>query len=198
MSDKKKPKWIKRHPKWSAVIGIFVLLLIIGAVSGGGNTNKSTTATISSSSSAKPTANASAAMPKINQQANDGKLGFTVTSLQCGVSEISQPDDTDFTDSTGAPYCLMNLSIKGVSTVSQSFDSSSQYVLDSTGKQYSVDSDATIAANATSNNCMEFPTVNPGVTLTCTLAFDIPAGATPTTAVFHDSAASGGVKVSLK
>lgn len=200
MSDSKKPNWVKRHPKWSVAIGIAVVLFIIGTVNGDktNQTNANTASNASSSTSTKSAPASSAVTPKLNQQANDGKLGFTITSLQCGVNEISQPDNTDYTDSTGAPYCLMNLSVKGVSTVSQDFDSSSQYVLDSNGKQYSVDSDATITANNTSNNCMTYPTVNPGVTITCTLAFDIPSGVTPSVAVLHDSSASDGVKVSLK
>ena len=201
MTGNKKSNRLKRHPKWSVAIVIIVILVIIGSIGGNNTTNQTstkTTSNTSTSSSSKSAPASTTAMPKINQQANDGKLGFTITSFKCGVSEISQPDNTDYTDSTGAPYCLMNVSVKGVSTVSQNFDSSSQYVLDSGGKQYSVDSDATITANASSSTCMEYPTVNPGVTLTCTLAFDIPSSATPSVAVLHDSSASDGVKVSLK
>jgi len=92
----------------------------------------------------------------------------------------------------------MNLSVKDISTVAQSFDSSSQYVYDGSGKQYSLDSTATIAANPTSSQFMEFPTINPGVTLTGVLAFDVPSGTTPTYATLHDSALSNGVKVDLQ
>jgi len=172
---------------------VIVILMII-AVSVSGSNKNTPTADTTSSSSTKTSSN----IPTLNQQANDGKLGFTITSLQCNVSQIEQPDNSFEVSTAGAPYCEMNLSIKGIGSVSQTFDSDSQYIYSSTGTQYAVDDDATIDANSTSNECMLDPTVNPGVTITCTLAFDVPANVTPTYAMLHDSQLSNGVRVNLQ
>lgn len=198
MSEKK--NWFKRHKVWTTVIVILLVIGFIGAVTDNNapqTANSAPTSSPSTSNSNKPVTTTSSVTPKLNEQANDGKLGFTVTNLKCGVNEISQPDTPDYTDTTGAPYCAMGISVKGISNVSQSFDSSSQYIYDTSGKQYSVDDTATIAANKSSNNCMMNPTVNPGVTITCTLVYDVPANESISYGMYHDSAASNGVKVSL-
>lgn len=207
MSDNssKKGNWFKRHKIWTVVIALVIIGIIGASTNGNNNQNTSSgnstdtstkTTTTNSSSTAQST---SSSTPGLNQQANDGKFGFTVTSFQCGVTEIDQPGDTDGIDSTaqGAPYCEMNVSVKGISTVSQDFNDDAQYVYDTSNKQYSVDDDATIDANNANNNCMELPTVNPGVTITCTLVFDVPASAHISYAMLHDSEASDGVKVNL-
>jgi hypothetical protein len=194
---KPKKPWYKRFWVWA---GVFAALCVLAAIGNSGSntptTNASSNSNNTSTSSNKPASTAST--PKIGQGADDGKLGFTVTSFKCGIPEIDQPGDTDGIDSTtsGAPYCEMNLSVKGVSNVAQDFDDDSQYVYAS-GKQYSVDDDATIDANNVNSNCMEDPTINPGTSVTCVLVFDVPKAVTPTYAMLHDSAASDGVKVSL-
>lgn len=52
--------WIRRHPKWSAVIGIVVVVVIIGSVTGGnGGDDKNTSNSSSSSTSSKTHSTAS-------------------------------------------------------------------------------------------------------------------------------------------
>lgn len=200
MSKKDKGgNWFGKHKVLTVVGGLVVLIIIGAAIGGSNNKNTSTNSSTASNTSASTKSTATtASTPTLNQQANDGKFGFTITSFQCNVSQIEQPDNTDYVVTAGAPYCEMNLSVKDVSTVAQTFDSDSQYVYGSGGNQYSVDDTATIAANDSSSNCMEEPTVNPGVTITCTLAFDVPGGVTPSYAMLHDSSLSNGVKVSLQ
>ena len=155
MSDKTGKNWFSKH-KILTVVGVLVVLIIIGAIVGAGKNNNSSTNTSnnSNSSASKSSSTTTASTPKLNQQANDGKLGFTVTSFQCGVTQIEQPDDSYEVSTAGAPYCEMNLSVKGIKTIAQTFDSDSQYVYSSNGTQYSVDNDATIDANDSGSNCM--------------------------------------------
>ena len=49
-----------------------------------------------------------------------------------------------------------------------------------------------------SSTFIEDPTVNPGVTISGTLVFDVPASVTPVYAMLHDSELSNGVKASLQ
>ena len=187
------------------IVGAFILIGILGAIGSSNSklpsaTNAATTTTNAAATNSPSTANAPATTAGLNQQANDGKLGFTVTKLQCNVYAITQPGDTYgyATTTKGNPYCVVNLSVKGVSNAAQTFEADSQYLYSSSGTQYSLDSDATIDENASGDNCMLDPTVNPGVSITCSLVFDIPAGVTPTYAMLHDSSLSGGVKVNLQ
>lgn len=201
MVKEKSGNWFTKH-KVLTIAGVIIILIIISAIASGGSKPTSTptasTASKSSSGSSSKTPATTTSTPTLNQPANDGKFQFTITSFQCGVSQIEQPDDSDYVVTSGAPYCEMSLSVKDIGNVAQDFDSDSQYLYSSSKNQYSVDDTATIAANDTSSQFMEDPTVNPGVTLTGTLAFDIPAGVTPTYAVLHDSSLSNGVKVNLQ
>jgi hypothetical protein len=197
----KKKSWFANHKVITAILAIIVVGIIATATSSGNKNNTSTSSNTANTSAktSTSTTSQSSTTPGLNQQANDGKLGFLITSFNCGAQSIDQPGDTDgmFVSTQGAPYCEMNLTIKGVSNVAQTFDDDAQYVY-ANGKQYSVDDNATTDANAAGDNCLLDPTVNPGTTITCTLAFDVPAGVTPTYAMVHDSAYSNGTKVNLQ
>jgi hypothetical protein len=202
MSDKHKQKnWFKRHKIWTTVIALLVLFMIIGAANSGKNTstNNATASTTNTSSTKSTASNASTAAttPKLNQVANDGKFSFTITSFSCGETQITQPDDSYQTSQAQGQFCIMNLTVKNIGSVAQSFDASSQYVYDNTGKQYSYSSDATITANTTSSQFSVYESVNPGVTVSGIVVFDIPKGVVPVTATLHDAGASNGVKVIL-
>jgi hypothetical protein len=201
MSDQhKKKNWFKRHKVWTTAIALLILFMIIGAAnSGKTNTNNSSASTTGASSPKATTNNTSSApaTPKINQQANDGKFAFIVTSFTCGETQITQPDNSYQTSQAQGQFCLMNLTVKNIGTVAQNFDASSQYVYDSSGKQYSSSSDATITANTTSSQFSVYESVNPGVTVSGIVVFDVPKGTNPVYAILHDSGASNGVKVNL-
>lgn len=198
MSDKK-TNWFARH-KILTVIGVLVLLAIIGGAASGGNktNNNSSSSSNTGSKTTAATSNNTAALPKLNQPANDGKFQFTITSFNCGETQVTQPDAPDITSQAQGQFCSMNLTVKNIGTVAQDFDASSQYIYDNSGKQYSYSSDATITANPTSSQFPVLETVNPGNSVSGTVVFDIPKTITPVTATLHDSAASGGVKVSLQ
>lgn len=186
MADKSK-NWFARH-KVLTVIGVIVVLAIIGGAAGGSKTKTTNNSTTSAkSSSQQQTA-------KIGQLANDGKFQFTVTSIQCGKPSVSSPDGY-ITKTAQGQYCLLNITANNIGDQSQTLDSTSQYLYDSSNKKYSSDSEATTDISPTDNTF--FNPINPGNSVTGTVVFDIPKGVTPVTAELHDSAFSGGVKVSL-
>jgi hypothetical protein len=189
MSEHKK-NWFKRH-KVLTVIGALILLVIVGGATGGSknttNTNKSSTV----ASAAKPTAT----MPKLNQPADDGKFQFTVTSIQCGQPSVSSADGY-LTKTAQGQYCLLNITANNIGNQSQTLDSTSQYLYDSSNKKYSSDDEATTDISPTDNTF--FNPINPGNSVTGTIVFDVPKGVTPIVAELHDSAFSDGVKVSLQ
>jgi Domain of unknown function (DUF4352) len=70
--------------------------------------------------------------------------------------------------------------IKNIGSETQQFDDSAQYFYTSDGKQLSYASDGTTAANSSGSQCNVLPTINPGNSLSCNVAVDVPRGVTPT------------------
>lgn len=189
MSETRK-NWFKRHKVLSVIGGIIVIAIIASAAGG----SKKSTTTASKSSTAT-TASTAAAMPKLNQPAADGKFQFTVTAIKCGQPSVS--DSSGYLTKTAqGQYCLLSVTANNIGDQSQTLDSTSQYLYDSSNKKYSSDSEATIEISPTDNTF--FNPINPGNTVNGTIVFDIPKGVTPVTVELHDSALSGGVKVSLQ
>lgn len=201
MSDKTSSKnWFARHKILTVIIALVGLGIIGSAASGGNtkNTNSTAPAATTQTASKHTQASTASATPTLNQPASDGKFQFTVTAFQCGITQITQSDNQYEVATPQGQYCTMSLNVKNIGTVSQSFDDSSQYIYDSSNKQYSDDSNGTIAANPSSSQFMMMPNVNPGVSISGVLAFDIPKGTTPTYAILHDSSLSNGVRVNLQ
>jgi hypothetical protein len=190
MADKKQ-SWFGKH-KVLTVIGVIIILVIIGSAAGGSSKSKTTSASKTTTGS---TASTAASMPKINQPANDGKFQFTVTAIKCGQPSVSSPDGY-LTKTAQGQYCILSVTANNIGDQSQTLDSTSQYLYDSSNKKYSSDSEATIDISPTDNSF--FNAINPGNSVSGTIVFDIPKTVTPITAELHDSALSGGVKVSLQ
>lgn len=192
MSKKEKDgNFFKRH-KILTVIGVIIVIGIIASAAGGGSKkNASTTAKSgsSTSSTAKPTT------AGLNQPADDGKFEFTVSAFKCGIPSVS--DSTGYlSKSAQGQYCELTVAVKNIGNQAQTFDGSSQYLLNATGQKYNYDSTATIYANPSDSTFLN--TINPGNSATGTIVFDVPQGTPPTTAEMHDSSFSNGVKVTLQ
>lgn len=184
--------WAKKH-KILTVIGVIILLAIIGGAAGGGNkTNNSTTNNSGSSKTAK--SENKPAMAKIGEAANDGKFEFIVKSVQCGVASVG--DNPYLTKTAQGQFCLLSVTVKNIGNEKQSLFSANQKLLDAANKQYSADDTATLYA--TPNGSSWYNDINPGNSVEGKIVFDVPKDVTPTIAELHDSAYSGGVKVSLQ
>lgn len=183
-------KWFKKH-KILSIIGGFILLGIIVSAAGGGSKSNSNT---SNSSSSGSSSSAKAETAKIGQPANDGKFEFTVKSVECGKTSVGS--NQYLTKTAQGQYCLLNVTVKNVGDQAQSLVSSNQYLLNASGQKYSADDMATIynAPNGTS----WYNDINPGNSVEGAIVFDLPKDQSPATAELHDSAFSGGVKVTLQ
>lgn len=183
-------KWFKKH-KILSVIGGFILLGIIVSAAGGGNKSNSNT---SNSSSSNSSSSSEAETAKIGQPANDGKFEFTIKSVECGKTSVGS--NQYLTKTAQGQYCLLSVTVKNIGDQAQSLVSSNQYLLNASGQKYSADDMATIynAPNGTS----WYNDINPGNSVEGAIVFDLPKDQTPATAELHDSAFSGGVKVTLQ
>lgn len=196
-----KKNWFKRHKIITGILAALIIFGIIGAIgdsSTPANTAPVQTVQASSNTAAHTSSAPQPATPGLNQEARDGKFAFTVTSFICGETEITQADNSYENAQAQGQFCLMNVNVKNIGSVAQTFDASSQYVYDAGSKQYSSSSDGTIAANPSNSDFAIYETVNPGVNVSGTIAFDLPKGVTPTYAKLHDSGASNGVRVNLQ
>jgi len=133
----------------------------------------------------------------LNQPADDGKFRFVATAFACGRTYLVNDNEFENAHAQGQ-WCLLSLSYSNIGTEAQTFETSSQYVYDASGKQYSADTSGTIAANPSSSQCVTYQQINPGVSSSCVVAFDIPKGVVATYAMLHDSSVSDGVKVALQ
>jgi Domain of unknown function (DUF4352) len=180
------------------IIGLIILFYGIDAIShiSSSPSTSSTTSTTSNTTQAQqqPT---TPTTPGINQPSRDGKFEFTATTFKCGVLQLAAPDNEYVTATAKGQFCTLSLNIKNIGDQAQTFDSSSQDIYDSSERQYSYDSGGTIAANPTNGQCI-YPSINPGVSISCTVAYDIPKTVVPTYAMLHDSSASNGVRVNLQ
>jgi hypothetical protein len=187
------------------VIAIVVFILVMGTLLAVANRAMEVNSSAPDSSSLSAPVDTSgtgldahSSSPKISegQPADDGNFHFVVTDFSCGKTYLV--NDNQFEDATAqGQWCVMSLTYKNVGSVSGNFSSSSQYVYDNDGKQYSADTTGTMAANKSSSQCVIYQQINPGVTGSCVVAYDVSKGVMPLTAMLHASSDTVGVEVLL-
>ncbi len=157
-----------------AVVSVLVLLGIIGnlASPSSSNTKSGGTSPAASSSSSNSGAAEAPKVPGLNQPADDGKFRFVATAFSCGKTYIVNDNEFENAHAQGQ-WCLLSLNVSNVQNEAQEFGSSDQYLYDDSGKQFSADTSGTSAANPSSSSC-NYQQLNPGVAISCVVAFDAP------------------------
>lgn len=188
------PPGKKSHTGRTAILiiaGVIVLIIVLAAVLGGGKkhptSSTATTLASATSTTAVPTTTVPAG-PGLNQVAKDGDFAFTVTSVQCGAAAAQAVSETI---PAGAQECLVTMTVANDKTSAQTFFASNQYAYDSAGAQFSADDTAVFSLP----NSNDFTQVNPGLSITAQVPYQIPASTSIDHFVLHDSAFSGGVTV---
>lgn len=179
------------------VICILVILGIIG-ITAIGIKSSDQTADTNSNSGGMLSLTTPTVLTKLDQPADDGKLQFTITEFACGKTQVTQPDNSYVSSQAEGQFCVTNLTVKNISNVSQSFDISNQYIYDASNKQYSYSLVASIDANPSDSQFPGLEDVNPGITVSGIIIFDIPKNITPVYAILRDYEASNGVRVNLQ
>lgn len=203
-----KQKWaeVSKKERRTGVIGLIILVFILIAVFSSGNDANKTTSYIEAGKG-EPTSSAStqtsnntkkeAVLPKIGEAARDGKFEFTAKSIECGKSSVGT--NPYLTKTAQGQYCLLTVSVKNIGNEPQTLSSSNQYLYNSAKQKYSADDTATMYISPSDNASSSlYNEINPGNTVEGIIAFDLPKDQSPVQAEFHDSAFSGGVKVSLQ
>ena len=192
---KAKAKALRPWFKKKRFIAPLALVLIIGisTVANSGSNAPTSTGNDSNTSSKGDESDTAPAMPGLGEAAVDGKFSFTVNSVKCGIESVG---DEYVSKEPQGQFCQVALTIENVGKEPQTMFADNQKLFDSEDREFSPDTSAMIYMKDGADTWLK--EINPGNSLEGNLLFDLPAGATPATIELHDSAFSGGVKVSLK
>ena len=184
-----------------ALVGLVVLLLMGGciAVVAGSASDDSAGSNSPDDSSGQDSATEDGDEPEddaaagVGDAVRDGDFEFVVQGVQCGVETLGE----DFLEETAqGQYCVVTVDVSNIGDEAQTFFADNQILLDAEGREFSADSGAAFAANPDADSI--FSEVNPGNALSgVEVPFDVPVDAQPSEIELHDSAFSGGVRVSL-
>ena len=207
----------QRHVLRWVIVGAVVVAVIAAASSSSGthasNTSgtgspPTTGATSPSTSAATPPSSpaggahtaATAAPPttqasQVGSTVKDGDFAFVVHGVSCGASAAAavNPDGIGETVPAGAQECLVTMSVTDDKGNAQTFFAENQYAFDAAGHKFSADSNGAIYLSGANDDTQ----VNPGITVSAIVPFQIPAGDQIVSLELHDSAFSGGVTVHL-
>ena len=122
--------------------------------------------------------------PTLGSKVRDGKYEFVVNSFKCGISSV----ETYKTNIPMGQYCSANVTFTNIGNKAEYVSSTDQILIDSDGREF----EASIASED-----INFTKINPGLTVTGDIYFDVPNNITATLIELHDSFLSGGVKVKL-
>lgn len=154
-------------------------------------THKSTTTTTQRAKTQKKKPKKKLPSPHIGQVAKDGDFAFRITSVQCGLTTIGSSPLTE-TAPTGSQWCLTNMTVKNIKGAAQEYFPSNQYAFDGKGRKLSADTGALIYLPGSGPLVA---TINPGVSISAVVPFQLPASSKIQKFVLHDSAFSNGVTV---
>jgi hypothetical protein len=186
-----------------SVIGVLVVIIAISVAFSSNKQNGSPSAGTTSAPAASPAAASPAAAPAsgppatpgLGQVARDGDFAFVVKRKSCGAAAAAAvyAGGMGETVPAGAVECIFTIRVTDDKGTAQTFFDSNQYAYDAAGRQYSADTNASVYLAGD----VDATQVNPGITITARVPFQIPAGVRITTLVLHDSAFSGGVTVKV-
>ena len=196
----------KRHiGRTIGIIALIIVVLVIVTNATKGSSNASSSSTVAPSangSSAKATtapaasAATTVATPGIGTKVYDGDFAFVVNSVTCGASAAAAVNDNGIGETipAGAQECLVNMTVSNDKSQAQTFFDSSQYAYDAQNHQFSADTSGSVYISGDQDGTQ----INPGVTISAVVPYQIPANDSITKLVLHDSDFSSGVTVAVK
>lgn len=167
------------------IAGIFVLALVMVIIDpqpSSDTASKSETKTeVSKSPSSKPTKEEDST-PTLGSKVRDGKFEFVVKSIKCGIKSV----ETYKTNTPLGEYCKVTVNFTNIGDKGQYVDATDQVLIDSKGREFK----ASIGSDS-----INFENINPGLSVTGDIYFDVPVGTKVKAIELHDSMFSGGVEV---
>lgn len=116
----------------------------------------------------------------------DGKFEFTTHSFKCGINSVKR--EWGSSEKALGEFCRLDFSVKNIGNEAWWFDSSDQLLVDDRGRTFEYNS-------SISDDKIWMENVNPGLTISGFLYFDVPLGTNIKYFEFHDSMFSDGIKI---
>ena len=182
----------------AAAFGVLVILGIAAAALHGGSSGGGSAAAPSASTGGGGAASGTPKSAKkpvngIGHEYRDGKFAFTVTKIKKGVHHIG---DEYVGKTAQGQYVLIYVTVRNIGDEARTFDSGSQKLKDTRGREFSADTEAAIAMGDQSKAFLE--DINPGNGVHGILVFDVPRDVHVASIELHDSPYSGGVVIPLQ
>ena len=125
--------------------------------------------------------------PTLGSKVRDGKFEFVVKSVKCGIPSVSTSWSRE---KAMGEFCKVSLTVTNIGNESQMFFDSNQTLIDSKDREF--DSKSILGAQDAD---MWLSNINPGLTLSGSIYFDVPVGTKVKAIELHDSMFSGGVVI---
>ena len=110
----------------------------------------------------------------VNQEVLDESFGFTVTSFECGATQVAGGGATR---TAQGKFCFVTLTVRNTGRSPLTFQARGQMLQDSQQRTFGPDVAATAAHPANAGRDLLTPVVNPGNELQGVLVYDVPADA---------------------
>jgi hypothetical protein len=164
---RRKPLWMRLAPM--GVVALVVLVVALPRIVGGSDTSSDTTAdALAGNPRPQPPANFGLA----GQEVIDGSLAFTVTSIECGATQVTGGPSTR---TAQGKFCFLAVTLRNVGRSPITFQGRAQMLQDSQQRTFGPDTSATAAHPGNAGRDMLAPVVNPGNELVGVLVFDVPS-----------------------
>jgi len=137
-------------------------------------------------------AETAAPTPGIGDPVRDGQFEFVVSAVTCGQAELV---NGILRARAQGQYCVVEMSVRNIGRAPRQFADGLQKAFGPGGEQYAADTGAGVVANG--DGIAVWNVVNPGNSVAAKVVYDIPTTASLSTVELHDSALSGGVRVSV-
>ena len=197
----KSKNWFARHKILTGILGVILFLIVLGVL--GSGSDKATTIERGGSQAtggARPespaaTQQAPAPPAKIGDTVTDSDLAFTVTE----VSTAKRLGGQFFQRDAQGTFHVVTLKIENRGKETRTTDSSQFKIVDSQGREFERSVDGQTAAGLSRGKVDLFlQQIQPGLSFTGDIIFDLPADATGIQLIAKGTLFSKGVKILLE
>lgn len=126
-------------------------------------------------------------------EVRDGKFGFVVTKVESGLATIGK-ESSWFSETAEGQFVVVYVDVTNTSNKSQYYASSNQVLIDDQGREFTNNFSAEFGLEGDDKGAGD---INPGITRSTRVVFDIPVGAVPVAIEVHDSMFSGGARINF-
>ena len=171
MKEEKKKLWIKRHPIWSIIIGIFLFFIIIGIFSGK-DESKNTNQVNNIQNNPSTNINVEK-IYKIDDRIVADKVAYTINK----VDKLDFFGNEFLNKQPAGIFYIITLTVENTDTKSKDYFYPDFKIIDSKNREFSEDRDANVYMTTNNYNSFIFEQLQPSLSKQGSVAFDLPKDA---------------------